>query len=91
MINDAGILISLLYQFFFIIILINTKAITKTANCPNSTPKLKANNIEIKLSLGKPYSVKRAAKPRPCKRPNAKTIIYLHLLGLKLTSKYKIF
>ena len=85
-IKEAGIFISLLYQFFFIISFMSINAKSKTANCPNSTPILNANNIEIKLSFGNPYCVRRAAKPSPCNKPNANTIEYLHLLvSLKRT------
>ena len=76
--REAGIFISLLYQFFFIINFISINAKSKTANCPNSTPILNANSIEIKLSFGKPYWVRSAAKPSPCNKPNANTIEYLH-------------
>ena len=83
-IREAGIFISLLYQFFFIISFMSINAKSKTANCPNSTPILNANNIEIKLSFGNPYCVRRAAKPSPCNKPKTNIVIDLYFVSDEL-------
>ena len=60
---DAGIFISLTYQFFFKINLIRTKAKNKTANCPNSTPIL--NEIKLVTKFACPLV---ASSPAPSRR-----------------------
>ncbi len=42
--------------------------------CPISTPTLKNNRAETKLSSGKPISVRTAEKPKPCNKPKMEDI-----------------
>lgn len=75
---DIGITIRFLYQVFcenhFPI---RNHAIKMIANCPNSTPTLKVKSDRKNLFCGKPRPLKALANPKPCIRPNKKTIIIL--------------
>ena len=79
MISEAGIWTRWRYQLLFRMAHTKAAAVSKTSNCPISTPMLKASKEGTKLPSGKPYSPRTAAKPKPCRSPKINTMKGLHL------------